>query len=201
MTVGLQDTSMILGLPLEGLPVSGIIQSAGWHDMVELHIEVRPADANEGDASKKTSRVNTVWLRQHFTVCPQGAANVCVSDYVCMHFVWKLCLVHGKCPHIGFWMSGGVLWFFCRCVELGGQQKPEENYVCGWHQACHAVAHGAATCACRATPVGAGVLGNMGEGYRPLPRIAAPRETARQKHTVMPWSQARQNYPAALSSK
>jgi hypothetical protein len=29
MTVSLQDTSMILGLPLEGLPVSGIIQSAG----------------------------------------------------------------------------------------------------------------------------------------------------------------------------
>jgi hypothetical protein len=29
MTVSLQDTSMILGLPLEGLPMSGIIQSAG----------------------------------------------------------------------------------------------------------------------------------------------------------------------------
>jgi hypothetical protein len=33
MTVNLQDTAMILGLPLEGLPVSGIIQSAGWRDM------------------------------------------------------------------------------------------------------------------------------------------------------------------------
>jgi hypothetical protein len=51
MTVSLQDTAMILGLPLEGLPVSGIIQSAGWRDMVELHIGVRPRDADEGDAS------------------------------------------------------------------------------------------------------------------------------------------------------
>jgi hypothetical protein len=62
---------MILGLPLEGLPVSGIIQSAGWRDMVEFHIGVRPPDADEGDASKKTSGVNTVWLRQHFTICPR----------------------------------------------------------------------------------------------------------------------------------
>jgi hypothetical protein len=51
---------MILGLPLEGLPVSGIIQSASWRDMVELHIGVRPPDADEGDTSKKTSGVNTV---------------------------------------------------------------------------------------------------------------------------------------------
>jgi hypothetical protein len=40
MTVNLQDTSMVLGLPLEGLPVSGIIQSVGWRYMVELHIGV-----------------------------------------------------------------------------------------------------------------------------------------------------------------
>jgi hypothetical protein len=72
---------MILGLPLEGLPVSGIIQSAGWRDMVELHIGVRPPDADEGDALKKTSGVNTVWLRQNFTVCPQGAAEAVVERH------------------------------------------------------------------------------------------------------------------------
>jgi hypothetical protein len=81
MTVVMQDTTMILGLPLEGLPVSGIIQSAGWCDMVELHIGVRPPDAEEGDASKKTSGVNTVSLRQHFTVCPQGATEAVVERH------------------------------------------------------------------------------------------------------------------------
>jgi hypothetical protein len=50
-------------------------------------------------------------------------------------------------------------------------------------------------------PLSAGVLGNMGEGCRPLPRIAAPHETARQKDTVAQWSQARQHYPAALKFK
>jgi hypothetical protein len=90
MTVGMPDTTMILGLPLEGLPVSGIIQSAGWRDMVELHIAVRPPDAEEGDASKKTSGVNTVWLRQHFTVCPQGATEAVVERHARVwmwHFV------------------------------------------------------------------------------------------------------------------
>lgn len=90
MTVSLQDTAMILGLPLEGLAVSGIIQSAGWRDMVELHIGVRPPDADEGDASKKTSGVNTVWLRQHFTVCPQGAPQAVVERHARVwlwHFV------------------------------------------------------------------------------------------------------------------
>jgi hypothetical protein len=38
----------------------------------------------------------------------------------------ELCLVHGKCPHIGFWMSGGVLWFFCRCVELEGSRNQKK---------------------------------------------------------------------------
>jgi hypothetical protein len=50
-------------------------------------------------------------------------------------------------------------------------------------------------------PLSAGVLGNMGEGCRPLPRITAPHETARQKDTVAQWSQARQHYPAALKFK
>jgi hypothetical protein len=71
-------------------------------------------------------------------------------------------------------------------VELRGQQKPEETSVSGCHQACRADAHGAATCACRATPLGAAVLGNMGEGCRQLPRTAAPRWTARQGDPAAP---------------
>jgi hypothetical protein len=90
---------------------------------------------------------------------------------------------------------------FCRCVELRGQQKPEETSVCGWHQACRAVAHCATTCDCCATLLGATILGNMGEGCRPLPRIAAPQGTARQGDIVAPWRLARQLYPAALKLK
>jgi hypothetical protein len=56
MTDDMQDTTMILGLPLEGLLVSGIIQSAGWRDMVELHIGVRPPDADEGGCVKEDLR-------------------------------------------------------------------------------------------------------------------------------------------------
>jgi hypothetical protein len=88
--------------------------------------------------------------------------DVCVPDYVCMYALcMELSLVHGKCPHIGFWMSGHVMYFFCRGVELRGQQKLEETSVSGCHQACRAMRIGAATCACHATPLGAAVLDNM----------------------------------------
>jgi hypothetical protein len=88
--------------------------------------------------------------------------DVCVPDYVCMYALcMELSLVHGKCPHIGFWMSGHVMYFFCRGVELRGQQKLEETSVSGCHQACRAMRIGAVMCACRATPLGAAVRDNM----------------------------------------
>uniref|UniRef100_K3Z0P2 MULE transposase domain-containing protein n=1 Tax=Setaria italica TaxID=4555 RepID=K3Z0P2_SETIT len=58
MTVTMQDVAMILGLPLEGLPVMRIIQSENWYDMVELHIGIRPLELEEGENSKKTSGID-----------------------------------------------------------------------------------------------------------------------------------------------
>jgi Ethanolamine utilization protein EutJ (predicted chaperonin) len=60
-------------------------------------------------------------------------------------------------------LASGCVWdYFCACVlSRRGQQKPEENLVARWRQACRAVAHGAATCACRATHLGAGVLDSI----------------------------------------
>jgi hypothetical protein len=88
--------------------------------------------------------------------------DVYVPDYVCMYALcMELSLVHGKCPHIDFWMSGHVMYFFCWGVELRGQQKLEETSVSSCHQACRAMRIGAVMCACRATPLGAAVRDNM----------------------------------------
>jgi hypothetical protein len=66
-----------------------------------------------------------------------------------------------------------VCGFLCRRVESRGQHKPEGNFVCGWHQACRAVAQGATMYACRATTVGAGDLSNMdGIGMDHYPRLS-----------------------------
>uniref|UniRef100_K3YMS9 Aminotransferase-like plant mobile domain-containing protein n=1 Tax=Setaria italica TaxID=4555 RepID=K3YMS9_SETIT len=87
---GEMTVAMILGLPLEGLPVTAIIQSDNWHDMVELHIRIRPPEPEEGDKEKKTSEVSLAWLREQFSVCPQGAYEEVVERHLRVllwHFV------------------------------------------------------------------------------------------------------------------
>uniref|UniRef100_K4A117 SWIM-type domain-containing protein n=1 Tax=Setaria italica TaxID=4555 RepID=K4A117_SETIT len=90
MTITMQDAAMILGLPLHGLPVTGIIQNENWRDMVEMHIGIRPPEPEGGDSSKKTSGVSSAWLREHFEVCPPGANDEVVQRFARVwlwHFV------------------------------------------------------------------------------------------------------------------
>uniref|UniRef100_K3Z0Q7 Aminotransferase-like plant mobile domain-containing protein n=1 Tax=Setaria italica TaxID=4555 RepID=K3Z0Q7_SETIT len=54
MSITMQDVAMILDLPLEGHPVTGIIQNENCRDMVEIHIGIRPPEPEDGDNSKKT---------------------------------------------------------------------------------------------------------------------------------------------------
>lgn len=70
MSITMQDVAMILGLPREGHPVTGIIHNENWRDMVQMHIGIRPPEPEDGDNSKKTSGVSFAWLREHFNVCP-----------------------------------------------------------------------------------------------------------------------------------
>jgi hypothetical protein len=41
-TVTLQDVAMILGLPIDGAPVSGTVSPAGWRDSVTAAIGLQP---------------------------------------------------------------------------------------------------------------------------------------------------------------
>uniref|UniRef100_K3Y150 Aminotransferase-like plant mobile domain-containing protein n=1 Tax=Setaria italica TaxID=4555 RepID=K3Y150_SETIT len=81
MTITMQDAAMILGLPLHGQAVTGIIQNENWRDMVEMHIGIRPPKPEGGDSSKKMSGVSSAWLREHFEVCPPGANDEVVQRY------------------------------------------------------------------------------------------------------------------------
>uniref|UniRef100_K3Y399 Aminotransferase-like plant mobile domain-containing protein n=1 Tax=Setaria italica TaxID=4555 RepID=K3Y399_SETIT len=90
MTITMQDVAMILSLPLDGQPVTGIIQNENLRDMVEMHIGIRPPEPEDGDNSKKTSGVSSTWLREHFNVCPPGANDEVVQRYARVwlwHFV------------------------------------------------------------------------------------------------------------------
>lgn len=81
ITPTLQDCSMILALPIDGLAVTGIIDSANWRDLVEHALGVRPDKPQDGDPSKKTSGVKSTWLMQHFNVCPANAAEDVVERH------------------------------------------------------------------------------------------------------------------------
>ena len=63
VSITLQDMAMILGLPLEGNAVTGIIQTDGWRDMVEAQIGIRPPESPERVKDRKTSGVSSHWLR------------------------------------------------------------------------------------------------------------------------------------------
>ena len=53
VSITLQDVAMILGLPLEGIAVTGIIQTDGWRDMVEALIGIRPPGPPERRSNPK----------------------------------------------------------------------------------------------------------------------------------------------------
>ena len=47
MTIMLQDVAMILGLCINGLPMTGDISSVGWRDRVGDWLGVRPDDPTQ----------------------------------------------------------------------------------------------------------------------------------------------------------
>ena len=89
MTVTMEDVAMILGLPLEGIPVTGIIDSDNWRDMVEQLIGLRPPAPPEGVRDRKTSGVSSAWLKANFNHCPQAADEATVERYARV-WLWHL---------------------------------------------------------------------------------------------------------------
>jgi hypothetical protein len=85
ITVTLQDVTMILGLPIDGTHVCGMVSSAGWRDSIGQAIGLRPPpplDVPEDQKDKKTTSVHFEWLTTHFNTCPEGAKDAVVQRYV-----------------------------------------------------------------------------------------------------------------------
>ena len=65
MTVTLEDVAMILGVKIQGFPVTGDTESEGWQQWVE-HFLGRPLAAVEASKKRRNSGVSLRWLRQQF---------------------------------------------------------------------------------------------------------------------------------------
>jgi hypothetical protein len=78
ITVTLQDIAMILGLPIDGTPVCGMVSSAGWRDSIGQAIDLWPPDVPGDQKDKKTTGVHSGWLTTHFNTCPKGVEDAVV---------------------------------------------------------------------------------------------------------------------------
>jgi hypothetical protein len=82
ITMTLQDIAMILGLPIDGTPICGMVSSAGWRDSVGHAIGLQPPDVPGDQKDKKTTGVHSGWLTAHLNTCLKGAEDVVVQRYV-----------------------------------------------------------------------------------------------------------------------
>jgi hypothetical protein len=81
ITVTLQDVTMILGLPIDGAPVSGTVSLAGWRDSVVATIGLRPPNVPADQKDRKTICVHSGWLTAHFDTCSEDAEDGAVQRY------------------------------------------------------------------------------------------------------------------------
>ena len=68
---------MILRLPMDGQPMCGNVQPAGWYDMVEALLGCRPPEAEQDVKDKKLSGVSSAWLAANFWECPKDTSEGC----------------------------------------------------------------------------------------------------------------------------
>jgi hypothetical protein len=79
--VMLQDVTMILGLPIDGAPVSGMVSPVGWRDSVVAAIGLRLPDVTADQKDRKTTSVHSGWLTAHFDTYPEDAEDGAVQRY------------------------------------------------------------------------------------------------------------------------
>jgi hypothetical protein len=72
---------MILGLPIDGMPVCGMMSPGGWRDSVGVAIGLQPPDVSADQKDRKMTGVHSGWLTAHFNTCPVGAEDTVVKRY------------------------------------------------------------------------------------------------------------------------
>jgi hypothetical protein len=78
MTITLEDTTMILGLKIQGFPVTGDTKSKGWEDHVAQFFGC-PLPELQPSKKRRSSGVPLKWLREQFQQCLPGVDEVTVN--------------------------------------------------------------------------------------------------------------------------
>jgi hypothetical protein len=80
MMVTLKDVAMILGLRIRGRPITGCVDSAGWHERVTVFIDREPPARVPGIKGREAG-VHMSWLCEEFCECPPDADEATVTMY------------------------------------------------------------------------------------------------------------------------
>ena len=62
LTLTLQDVAHILGLPIDGPAICGIVDGQGWRDQAEQLLGLRPPEPSEDTKDTKSAGVSASWL-------------------------------------------------------------------------------------------------------------------------------------------
>ncbi|TVU31710.1 hypothetical protein EJB05_23408, partial [Eragrostis curvula] len=119
----LTDVAMILGLPIDGLAMIGMVQPQGWRDMVEAALGLRPPEVEEDVKDRKTTGVSSAWLAEHFSNLEDAEAPDWLVERYARAWLWHL--IGGfptgvGTPYLG-WCS--PLWQICDGCRRSGQSS------------------------------------------------------------------------------
>ncbi|TVU34636.1 hypothetical protein EJB05_16477, partial [Eragrostis curvula] len=90
LTVTLQDVAMILGLPINGHAVTGMVQPVGWRDMVEAALGLRPPEPDDDVKDRRTTGVSSKWLTDNFSRLEDPEADDAIVERYARAWLWHL---------------------------------------------------------------------------------------------------------------
>jgi hypothetical protein len=88
MTVTLQDMSMILGLPIKGVPVCFNTDSDGWRELMFALIGAVPPIKEDPTKDRVPAGATYTWIREQFKdPLPQDASKEAIEQHARV-YVW-----------------------------------------------------------------------------------------------------------------
>jgi hypothetical protein len=151
MFVLMKDVGYILGICLDSPVVIGMVDTQIWKDMVEQFTRHRPPDPEEVQKEKKTSGVNSAWLRQRFNKCPPHALADIIERHARVwlwHMVAQFLFLDASWNIVSWmvlpqlrepweniaqysWGSATLAWLYRQLCEACRRAQPNSN-LGGW---------------------------------------------------------------------
>jgi hypothetical protein len=127
MTVTLQDVAMILGLPVDGHPVCGLVRPQGWRDIVGDMLGIRPPEPGPDERDNKPTGVRSGWFSENFSECPEDANEGMVQRYARAWMMVPLLNLPWDAIGTYSWGSATLAWLYRALCDACTRTGPNSN--------------------------------------------------------------------------